>query len=120
MEEKGGPTTTTYVLDLASGKWSPGPKLPGEGLEGFGGAAVTCAGRLYTTTLSGKLSVLSEDGREWQDAGHLAGPRFFHRMLNRDDSSLIVIGGGNMETGKIPPSRSCPWASPGPQAGRRV
>ena len=102
MEEKGGPTTTTFVLDLASGKWSPGPKLPGEGLEGFGGTAATCAGRLYATTLSGKLSVLSEDGREWQNAGHLAGPRFFHRMLNHGDSSLIVIGGGNMDTGKDP------------------
>jgi len=102
MDEKGASTTTTYVLDLASGKWSPGPKLPGEGLEGFGGAAITCAGRLYATTYSGQLSVLSEDGREWQNAGNLAGPRFFHRMLNRDDSSLIVIGGGNMETGKDP------------------
>jgi N-acetylneuraminic acid mutarotase len=102
MDEKGESSTTTYVLDLASGKWSPGPKLPGEGLEGFGGAAVTCAGRLYTTTYSGKLSVLSEDGREWQSAGQLAGPRFFHRMLNRSDASLIVIGGGNMESGKDP------------------
>jgi N-acetylneuraminic acid mutarotase len=102
MDEKGASTTTTYVLDLASGKWSPGPKLPGEGLEGFGGAAVSCAGRLYVTTYSGKLSVLSEDGREWQSAGQLAGPRFFHRMLNRGDASLIVIGGGNMESGKDP------------------
>jgi Domain of unknown function (DUF4198)/Kelch motif len=102
MDEKGESTTTTYVLDLASGKWSPGPKLPGNSLEGFGGAAITCAGRLYATTYSGQVSVLSEDGREWQNAGHLAGPRFFHRMLNRGDASLIVIGGGNMETGKDP------------------
>jgi N-acetylneuraminic acid mutarotase len=102
MDEKSESSTTTYVLDLASGKWSSGPKLPGEGLEGFGGAAVTCAGRLYATTYSGKLSVLSEDGHEWQSAGQLTGPRFFHRILNRGDASLIVIGGGNMESGKDP------------------
>ena len=100
IQEKGGLTTTSDVLDLASGKWFPGPKLPGEGLEGFGGCAVTCAGRLYATTYSGKLSRLSEDGREWQAAGQLARPRFFHRMLCRDDSSFIVVGGANMEEGK--------------------
>ena len=100
MQEKGGPTTTTYVLDLASGKWSSGPKLPGEGLEGFGGGAVTCAGQLFATTYSGKISRLSEDGQSWQDAGKLPRPRFFHRMLCADGSSLIVLGGASMEEGK--------------------
>ena len=77
---------------------------------------MTCAGRLYATTLSGKLSVLSEDGREWQAAGHLAGPRFFHRMLNRDNSSLIVIGGGNMTSGKDPSLEVIPVALTPPNA----
>jgi hypothetical protein len=100
MQEHGGPTTTTYVLDLATGKWSEGPKLPGEGLQGFGGSAVTCAGRCYATTYSGKLCCLSKDGKAWQDAGQLTRPRFFHRLLCVGDSSLIAIGGGNMEEGK--------------------
>jgi N-acetylneuraminic acid mutarotase len=101
MLEQGGATTTTYVLDLASRKWSEGPKLPGEGkLEGFGGAAVTCGGQLFATTYSGKLWRLSDDGHSWQDAGRLNRPRFFHRMLCRDDSSLIVVGGASMTEGK--------------------
>jgi N-acetylneuraminic acid mutarotase len=100
MDEKGGPTTTTDVLDLATKKWSAGPKLPGEGLQGFGGAAATCGGQLFATTYSGKIWRLSEDGQTWQDAGKLARPRFFHRMLCTSDSSLLIVGGANMEEGK--------------------
>jgi len=100
MQEHGGPTTTTVILDLATGKWSDGPKLPGEGLEGFGGSAITCAGRLYASTYSGRLWRLSEDGREWQDAGQLARPRFFHRLICSGDDSLVALGGANMEEGK--------------------
>jgi len=100
MQDKGGITTTTYVLDLATKKWSPGPKLPGAGqFEGFGGAAATCNGQLYTTTYSGKIWRLSEDGQAWQEAGTLSAPRFFHRLLC-ENGSLIVLGGANMETGK--------------------
>jgi hypothetical protein len=95
-----GPTTATHVLDLATGKWSPGPKLPGEGLEGFGGSAVTCGGHLYATTYAGKVSRLSDDGQSWQDAGKLTRPRFFHRLLSADEHSLIVVGGASMEEGK--------------------
>jgi N-acetylneuraminic acid mutarotase len=102
MQEDGGATTTTYVFDLAKQTWSPGPKLPGEGLEGFGGCAVTCQGRLFTTTYSGKVWRLSDDGREWLAAGELARPRFFHRMSCANDSSVIVLGGGNMQEGKDP------------------
>jgi N-acetylneuraminic acid mutarotase len=100
MQEQGGPTTTTYVLDLATRKWSSGPKLPGEGLAGFGACAVTCAGQLFATTYSGKISRLSEDGQSWQDAGKLTRPRFFHRMLCAEGPSLIVVGGASMEEGK--------------------
>ena len=98
--EEAGPTTTTSVLDLATHKWSAGPKLPGEGLQGFGGAALTVGGQLLATTYSGKISRLSEDGQSWQDAGQLSRPRFFHRMLCADGHSLIVIGGASMEEGK--------------------
>jgi hypothetical protein len=95
-----GPTTTTEVLDLKTGTWSPGPKLPGEGMQGFGGAAVTIDGQLYVTTYDGKLWRLSDDGTSWQDAGTLSRPRFFHRLLAADGSSLLAVGGASMETGK--------------------
>ncbi|HUE17583.1 MAG TPA: kelch repeat-containing protein, partial [Planctomycetaceae bacterium] len=102
MQEQGGPTTTVYVHDLTTGNWSQGPKLPVEGLQGFGGSAVDCARRLYTTTYSGKLSCLSADGKEWRGVGQLTRARFFHRLLCSGDSSLIALGGGNMEEGKDP------------------
>jgi Domain of unknown function (DUF4198)/Kelch motif len=100
MQEQGGPTTTTYVLDLATHKWSTGPKLPGEGLEGFGGCAVTCGGQLFATTYAGKISRLSDDGQSWNEAGRLSRPRFFHRLLCAGGSSLVVVGGASMEEGK--------------------
>jgi hypothetical protein len=100
MQEKGGPTTTTYVLDLATQKWSSGPKLPGEGLEGFGGAAVTSDGQLYASTYSGKIWRLADDGQSWQAATQLARPRFFERILSPGGSALIILGGANMEDGK--------------------
>jgi Domain of unknown function (DUF4198)/Kelch motif len=100
MQEEGGPTTTTYVLDLTTHKWSTGPKLPGEGLEGFGGCAVTCGGQLFATTYAGKISRLSDDGQTWQEAGRLSRPRFFHRLLCPGGSSLVVVGGASMEEGK--------------------
>jgi N-acetylneuraminic acid mutarotase len=100
MEEEGSATTTTYVFDLAKQTWSPGPKLPGEGLEGFGSCAVTSQGRLFTTTYSGKVWRLSDDGREWRAAGELVRPRFFHRLEFANDTSLLVLGGGNMQEGK--------------------
>ncbi len=102
MQEEGGPTTTTSVLDLATHKWSAGPKLPGEGLEGFGGSAVNCGGQLFATTYAGTISRLSEDGQSWQEAGRLSRPRFFHRLLCAGGSSLVVVGGASMESGKDP------------------
>jgi N-acetylneuraminic acid mutarotase len=100
MEEAGATTTSVFVLDVATGKWTPGPSLPGEGLQGFGGAAATCAGRLYATTYSGRVSRLSADGTRWEEAAHLRRPRFFHQLLCSHDSSLIALGGANMEEGK--------------------
>lgn len=100
MQEQGGLTTTTYVLDMATGKWSPGPKLPGEGLEGFGGSALDCQCQLYATTYSGKLWRLSQDGRSWREEGQLPRPRFFQRMFCDGESSFIVLGGANMQQGK--------------------
>jgi Domain of unknown function (DUF4198)/Kelch motif len=100
MQETGGPTTTTFVLDLATHKWASGPKLPGDGLAGFGGTAMTCDGQLYASTYSGKIWRLADDGQSWQAAGELARPRFFQRMLCAGGSSLIVLGGANMEDGK--------------------
>jgi len=109
--EEAGPTTTTSVLDPATHKWSAGPKLPGEGLQGFGGCALTVEGQLLATTYSGKISRLSEDGQSWQDAAQLTRPRFFHRMLDAGRQSLIVIGGASMEEGKDVSVEIVPLAS---------
>lgn len=110
MAEK-GPTMATNVFDPATKKWSSGPALPGKGLEGFGGAAATCAGQLFVTTYSGRIWRLAEDGQSWQEAGKLNRPRFFHRVVCAGGSRLIVVGGANMEEGKDLSVESIPVTS---------
>jgi N-acetylneuraminic acid mutarotase len=101
MQHKGGPTTRVDVFDPASGKWSQGPSLQGEGMEGFGASAFATGRKLYVSTLNGKLQRLDEDGKSWQVIRQLERARFFHRMLPFADGKLLSVGGANMQSGKF-------------------
>lgn len=101
MQEEGGPTTQTDVFDPATGKWSGGPSLNGEKMDGFGSSSFATGGRLYATTYSGKLQRLSEDGSAWELVGELERARFFHRMVPLSESSLVSVGGASMTEGKF-------------------
>ncbi|HVX60535.1 MAG TPA: hypothetical protein VHC19_08035 [Pirellulales bacterium] len=101
MLEEGGPTTAVDVYDIAKKTWSEGPALLGGAMDGFGSSAFACHGSLYVTTISGSIQRLADDGSRWEFAGQLANPRFFHRMLPWADEKLVLVGGGNMSTGKI-------------------
>jgi outer membrane protein assembly factor BamB len=83
----------TDWYDPASGEWGHGPDLPDTTMAGFGMAACDQGGRLYASPVSGKLLVLSADGAKWDEAGALATPRFFHRLLPLADGRLIALGG---------------------------
>jgi N-acetylneuraminic acid mutarotase len=104
-----GPSLDVAVLDLASGKWSEGPKVPvaaadgesmGPGLNGFGCSAFGVDGKLYLSTMDGTVHQLSADGKSWQGVAKLEQPRFFHRLLPHD-GELIVLGGASMKKGHL-------------------
>lgn len=100
MNEKGKPSTRVDVFDPKTGEWSEGPSLHGEPIEGFGNSSFAVNGRLYVSTIKGRLQRLSEDGKSWELVGDLADARFFHRMLPYQ-GQLLMVGGANMGSGKF-------------------
>ena len=101
MQHRGGPTTRVDVWDPAAEKWSRGPSLLGEPMEGFGCSAFATGGRLYVSTIHGNLQRLTKDGKAWETIRKLPTARFFHRMLALDDKHLLIVGGANMSSGKF-------------------
>lgn len=89
------------VLDLKTGKWSLGPDLPDSPVKGFGLAAMTAGGELYTTGLNGGIHRLDTGSNQWVEVARLAKPRMFPRLLAAGDRTLIVLGGGDRK-GHIP------------------
>lgn len=100
MQPDGKVTRHTAIYDPASNAWSEGPELPGEEMEGFGTSCCALGNRLYVSTSSGKLLVLSKDGKSWEKVRELADGRFFHRMLPIREHELLLIGGASMQRGK--------------------
>ncbi|MEZ6110734.1 MAG: kelch repeat-containing protein [Pirellulaceae bacterium] len=101
MQEDGGPTTRVDVFDPESGKWTQGPSLQGDPMNGFGSSAFAVGGKLCVSTLKGDLQRLSDDGKSWTVVRKLDNARFFHRMLPLGDNQLLFVGGANMESGKF-------------------
>jgi hypothetical protein len=113
MREEGGPTTAVAVYDPAKNAWSEGPSLMGGPMDGFGASAFACGGSLYATTISGSIQRFSEDGKQWEYLGQLDYPRFFHRLIPRDNGTLVIVGGGSMSVGKIQELEVLPVAANG-------
>ncbi|MCA9116923.1 MAG: DUF4198 domain-containing protein [Planctomycetaceae bacterium] len=101
MQQEGGPTTKVSVFDPETGKWSEGPSLVGEPMNGFGCSAFAADGRLYVTTIHGQLQRLTEDGSAWEVVRQLDRPRFFHRMLPVSGSKMLMVGGASMKIGRF-------------------
>lgn len=101
MQAEGGPSTRVDVFDPTTGKWSIGPSLEGEPMEGFGCSAFATGGKLYVSTIRGNLHRLSADAKSWEIVSQLPSARFFHRMLPLSEQALLVVGGASMETGKF-------------------
>lgn len=103
MQREGGPTTRVAIFDPASGKWSEGPAIQGEPMDGFGPSAFATGGRLYVSTYGGSLQRLAEDGQSWTVVRKLDRARFFHRMLPLSERQLLSVGGASMTEGKFAP-----------------
>ncbi|MEE9312627.1 MAG: hypothetical protein V3V10_09475, partial [Planctomycetota bacterium] len=59
----------------------------------FGTSAFGMAGRVYVTNWGGQLLSHAGSETEWRVEGHLAVPRFFHRMVKVSEDELAVVGG---------------------------
>jgi N-acetylneuraminic acid mutarotase len=99
MTSENKPSRDVHVFDIASNTWATGPELPGEKMNGFGTAALAVDGKLYATGMDGNVYLLSADGKAWTSLGKLAHPRFFHRLVDGGDKSLLAIAGASMEEG---------------------
>jgi outer membrane protein assembly factor BamB len=92
--------TSVSILDTKTGAWSEGPDLPKGRLKGFGNSAIVAGGRLHVSGLGGDVFALTADGSAWETLATLARPRFFHRLVAVDDTTLLALGGEDDE-GKI-------------------
>lgn len=101
MNRIGGPTTESAIYDPQSDVWKTGPSLVGDPMTGFGCAAESLGGRLYVSTIDGSVQRLSADGAKWEVATSMEPGRFFHCMVPRNESELILVGGANMSIGKF-------------------
>lgn len=102
MESNGQVTRRVAWLDVNQGAWHDGPELPEAGrMEGFGSAAASVGDRLVVSAYSGQVYVLSTEGDAWERVHRLKPGRFFHRLVTVGDNQVIVVGGANMEEGKI-------------------
>ena len=101
MPEDGKPVTDVGVFDPETGKWTDGPKLIGEGMEGFGSSAWNVGDCLFVSTYSGRLQRLTSRADSWSVVAELETDRFFHRMLPMDKTTLVNVGGASMKTGKF-------------------
>jgi hypothetical protein len=90
-------TCRVDVLDLATGRWTSGPELPGEGMEGFGLAACNVNGRLIVGGMGGSILALNPAGAGWEAVAPLEPPRFFHQFVAVGPTSVIAVGGATAD-----------------------
>lgn len=102
MQPKGGPTRKVALFDLKSSSWSDGPELPGSNnMEGFGSSCFNVGGQVIVSTYGGNVYRLAKDFSRWEPLKKLDTGRFFHRLLPLGKDRFALIGGANMEIGKL-------------------
>lgn len=94
MAHDGGVTRFVNVYDPATGKWTEGPDLPGNRINGFSTGACVFDGKLLLNPADGALYQLDED--EWKYMTDLKHKRFVHRVVPTEDR-LIVLGGASRQ-----------------------
>jgi N-acetylneuraminic acid mutarotase len=101
MDDSNEVTLGVDVYDPQSNAWGKGPRLPGEGFDGFGSSAVGTKAGLFVTIASGGLFRLSDNGQKWDEVLKLKRPRTFHRLVADGDDRLLLVGGTSRGT-KVP------------------
>ncbi len=102
MQQKGGPTTAVDYFDIQSGKWHESKPLPKKGrMEGFGSSCFCVGGKLVVSAYSGNVYTWNSKTENWDDFGELETSRFFHRLIDIGQNRFAVLGGANMDSGKV-------------------
>ena len=83
------------IFDPATGSWSNGPELPGEGMNGFGVSAWSINESLLASGSNGVVYQLSEDGEHWLEVARLNQGRFFHQLVPAENGNLLALGGAS-------------------------
>ena len=81
------------VLDVATGKWSEGPAMPGGERVAFSPAACTVSSRLILNTSEGPVYRLNEKGDAWEKVGEAAKKRIVARLIPFGADRVILLGG---------------------------
>lgn len=95
MDENAKVSRRVDIFDPQSGTWTEGPRLPGTGMMGFGGAACDIDGEIYVTGLQGVVYRLNESGSAWEEATRMTTARFFHQLVPTSDGRLLAVGGAS-------------------------
>ncbi len=93
---------TVFCFDPQRGYWSVGPEIPqrADGLQGFGVAAWGLDSGLYVSGADGALYRLNHAYGEWEQVAELRVPRFCHRLLPENKTSLLAIAGYSVSFGQ--------------------
>lgn len=81
------------ILDVATGKWATGPKLPGDDRVAFSPAAAVVNGKLVVNTNAGPLYRLTDTGDAWEKVGEAGVTRHVARLIPHGTDSVILVGG---------------------------
>lgn len=81
------------VLDVATGKWTTGPKLPGDDRVAFSPAAAVVNGKLVVNTNAGPLYRLTETGDAWEKVGEAQVSRMVARLVPHGTDAVVLLGG---------------------------
>jgi N-acetylneuraminic acid mutarotase len=90
-----------FSYDPATKSWAQAKELPGDDMQGFGVSAWGIDSGLYVSGTDGVIYRLSEIDGDWQSAGKLSTPRFFHRLLPYGENSLVAVAGASMQDGHM-------------------
>lgn len=81
------------ILDVATGKWSEGPTMPGGERVAFSPAACAVRSRLILNTSEGTVYRLSEKGDAWEKVAEATKKRIVARLIPFGADRVILLGG---------------------------
>lgn len=88
-----GTSHEVNIFDPTTRKWTTGPKVPGDRMNGFTPAAAVLDGKLYLSPADGTIYRL--DGEKWMPVSKLTTARFVHRVVPIGGVKLLAIGGAS-------------------------